>query len=103
MFPHRDHSIPPPGLLCSPRGYYFPLLIFRLENQCFQQDIARVFNQDERTKKKTTKKQVIPKQKKKPLTEIRTKTKRGFKTNYKIDKTDKNDPNKREKRVNKLH
>ena len=62
------------------------------------QDIARVFNQDERTKKKTTKKQVIPKQKNKKTPKLRSvKNKAGFKTNYKIGKTGKNDHNKTEK------
>ena len=44
------------------------------------QDIARVFNQDERTKKKTTKKQVIPKQKNKKTPKLRSvKTKQVLK------------------------
>ena len=59
----------PPGLLCSPRTFYFSALDIQTWKSMFStQDIARVFNQDKRTKKKTTKKQVIPKQKnKKPL------------------------------------
>ena len=66
------------------------------------QDIATVFNQDARTKKKLQKRSSQSKNKTNKKKTQNTKTeisenKAGFKTNYKIDKTGKNDHNKSEK------
>ena len=115
---NKPSHVSPHRPLCSPCGFYFSasdiqtlksmfLTVFKgrvrsSRRNVFKtsQDIATAFNQDARTKKKLQKK-VIPKQKKQnkkqnTKTEI-SENKAGFKTNYKIDKTGKNDHNKSEK------